>query len=99
MYRRNGQRARMLKRGRLAGADYEPVNRVKVFERDNWRCGICRRKINPKLVHPHPRSATVDHIVPISKGGEHTYRNTQAAHWECNSIKSDGGSGEQLRLI
>lgn len=29
----------------------------------------------------------VDHIVPISRGGSHTYDNLQAAHANCNRKK------------
>ena len=32
---------------------------------------------------------TIDHIIPISKGGTHTWNNVQLAHHYCNSIKSD----------
>lgn len=32
---------------------------------------------------------SIDHIVPISKGGSHTWDNVQLAHKQCNSIKSD----------
>lgn len=33
--------------------------------------------------------ATIDHIIPLSKGGTHTYNNVQLAHYICNSKKSD----------
>jgi 5-methylcytosine-specific restriction endonuclease McrA len=29
----------------------------------------------------------VDHVVPLSKGGEHTMRNSRTAHLSCNSAK------------
>lgn len=44
-------------------------------------------------------SATIDHIIPMSLGGGHTYLNTQAAHMICNSRKSNIGHGDQLALI
>ena len=31
----------------------------------------------------------VDHVYPLSRGGEHSYRNTQPAHPECNIAKGD----------
>lgn len=33
--------------------------------------------------------AVLDHIVPISKGGPHTYSNTQCLCRDCNLKKSD----------
>lgn len=87
------------KRARLYGVDYEPVKSATVFDRDGWRCGICRKPVRKVHKYPHLMSATLDHIVPMSQGGGHTYVNTQLAHFMCNSIKSAGGGGEQLALI
>lgn len=86
-------------RARRFGVEYEPINRTKVFRRDGWRCGICQGKIDRRLKHPHPMSATLDHIVPMSEGGPHRYENVQAAHWLCNISKGNGSAGEQLLLI
>ena len=37
----------------------------------------------------HPMSATVDHIVPVSDAAsEHSYANTQLAHFDCNRRKA-----------
>ncbi|MCK4518139.1 HNH endonuclease [Candidatus Babeliales bacterium] len=52
-------------------------------------------------VVPHPLAVTIDHVIPLSCGGEHSYRNTQLACFRCNSIKGNGSvdGGEQLRLF
>lgn len=53
-------------------------------------CGICGREIDPAYKYPHPLSPTVDHIVPIGKGGHPSdISNLQAAHRWCNRWKSD----------
>lgn len=88
-----------LKRARHYGVEYELVNRLRVFARDGWRCGICRRKVDRRLKAPHPMSASLDHIIPMSRGGGHTYVNTQCAHLTCNVHKGCGGMGEQLALV
>jgi 5-methylcytosine-specific restriction endonuclease McrA len=77
----------------------EKFTRTEVFERDAWRCGICRRKVDSKLAYPHPLSPSLDHIVPLSKGGEHTKANTRLAHLRCNVIRRDQGAPEQLALV
>ena len=86
-------------RARRAGVAYEPINKRKVFERDKWRCGICKRKVNPKLTYPHPMSVSLDHIIPMSLGGPHWYVNVQCSHLQCNVDKSNGSAGEQLALV
>jgi 5-methylcytosine-specific restriction endonuclease McrA len=50
-------------------------------------CAICGKPIDYTLHWPDPMSFVVDHIVPIAKGGPHTFENTQAAHATCNSTK------------
>lgn len=50
-------------------------------------CHICGEPIDYTLKWPNPRSFVVDHLIPIAKGGPHTFENTAAAHAECNSKK------------
>lgn len=77
---------------------YEPINRTKVYTRDGGICGICGKLVAMLKVCPHPKSPTIDHIVPLSQGGSHTYENVQLAHFDCNYKKSDTGAG-QMRLL
>lgn len=77
---------------------YENYTTNYIFERDNWICGICGRKINRRLRHPNPLSPSIDHIQPLSKGGWDSPVNVQAAHLRCNIGKSATNKG-QLRLF
>lgn len=87
------------RRAKVKGALVSSVNYNKVFERDAWRCGLCGRKTNKnKRGTQHSLAPVVDHIIPLSKGGEHTYRNVQCACHECNSVKGADIVG-QLRLF
>lgn len=63
----------------------ERVYRKRVFERDKWKCHICGGRIDKSLTAPDRSSATLDHIVPLTFGGEHTMHNIKAAHYGCNS--------------
>lgn len=85
-------------RARAYGVRYEPVNRMKVFARDKWRCQLCGKPVDRDAKAPHPLSVTLDHVVPMSVGGDHTYANVQCAHFLCNSIKGNRGS-QQLALV
>lgn len=63
------------------------IDRIRVFERDNWTCGLCGRGVDRALSSTAPLGPTLDHIVPLSCGGSHTYENVQLAHWACNRRK------------
>ena len=53
-------------------------------------CAICGKPVDFTLKYPHPLSPTVDHIIPVSKGGHPTdMSNLQLAHRCCNRAKSD----------
>ena len=53
-------------------------------------CGICGHPVDFSLKPPHPMSPTIDHIIPVAKGGHPSdIDNLQLAHWTCNRQKSD----------
>lgn len=97
-YRRK-LRLHYLKRKRLLSeAVCEVFTHEEIFERDGWVCQICHQPIDRDVEWPAPGSVSLDHIVPLSRGGEHTRANTQAAHLGCNCSKNARGT-DQLRLI
>ncbi len=57
----------------------EKIYKESVFVRDKGVCGICAKDIQGKW--------HLDHILPLSKGGTHTYQNVQIAHPFCNLRK------------
>jgi 5-methylcytosine-specific restriction endonuclease McrA len=67
-------------RARVAEAFVEPVDPQIVWERDEGVCGICGKPADRDDFH-------VDHVIPLSKGGEHSYANVQVAHPVCNVRK------------
>lgn len=74
------------------------VYRSKIFERDGWRCQLCRKPVRRTAVVPHPLAPTLDHIVPLAAGGLHEPANVQTAHFICNSVRGAGGVA-QLRAF
>lgn len=90
---------RYTRRAALHNAEREPYCDEEIFERDGWVCGICGGKIRSSLKHPHPESASIDHILPVSCGGSDTPANVQAAHLRCNCAKSNRAMNDQLLLV
>jgi len=89
--------ARRKRRNLELDAEAKSYNRKQIFERDSWKCQLCGRRARRDAPHGHPLSATIDHIVPLSVGGEDSPSNVQCAHLRCNSRKSNRFGG-QLRL-
>ena len=53
-------------------------------------CAICGQPVDKTLKYPHPLSPTVDHIIPVAKGGHpSSIDNLQLAHFTCNRQKWD----------
>ena len=77
---------------------HQPYQNTYIFDRDGWICQICGRKINSRRKYPDPLSASIDHIVPLSKGGADSPVNVQASHLRCNMGKHATNKG-QLRLF
>ena len=74
--------------------------RQKVFARDKWTCHICGKKVRKTARYPRdPEMASLDHLVPIALGGEHSYANVACAHLRCNLSKGTKETGEQLMIV
>lgn len=55
-----------------------PMTRAALMHRDRFRCAYCGAKAD-----------TVDHVVPRSRGGDHSWENCVAACAPCNHRKAD----------
>jgi len=54
------------------------LTRREVFIRDNFTCQYCGRQVN---------DLTIDHVIPRSRGGQHTWENLVSACKPCNHRK------------
>ncbi|MDR5699725.1 HNH endonuclease [Agromyces aerolatus] len=67
-----------------------PVSRRGVLRRDEHRCAYCAAS-----------AATIDHVLPRSRGGRDTWENLVACCLRCNNVKGDHTPAEmgwQLRF-
>ncbi|MFJ3201006.1 HNH endonuclease [Streptomyces sp. NPDC086989] len=62
---------------------------ASIAERDGWRCSLCSHPVDPAVTWPDSLSPSLDHRVPLSKGGAHDPSNVFLAHLGCNSSKGD----------
>lgn len=84
------KRKRILENGRV-----ENITLSKLYKRDKGICYICGSKCNKKDYKIHDNGAfiagdsypSIEHIIPIAKGGTHTWGNVMLAHRLCNSLK------------
>jgi 5-methylcytosine-specific restriction endonuclease McrA len=60
-----------------------PLTRKAVFARDGGRCVYCGAA-----------ATSLDHVVPKSRGGAHTWDNVVSACGRCNHVKADRGIAE-----
>lgn len=89
------QRVRMMKIGRV-----EPIHPIEVFQRDNWTCHICGGPTSRNIQDGRqPDSPTIDHVVPVEQGGDHTYANIRTAHFRCNGVRGTRSVDDARRLV
>lgn len=61
-----------------------------MIRRNEPPCHLCGQPIDYTLPYLDPFEFTVDHVIPLAKGGPDTIENKAAAHRQCNRDKSDG---------
>lgn len=64
-------------------------NRMKIYERDNYHCTYCSKQLTRF-------TATLDHITPVSEGGDNSAGNLKTACLQCNSRKTARPLGDFL---
>ena len=79
------------RRVKLMAGFVEKVDFATVYERDQGRCHICGKRVEKK-------EATLDHLIPVSRGGSHRTSNVRIAHRSCNSRRSSRGPAQLLLL-
>lgn len=65
------------------------ITHEEVAERDGFLCHICEQPVDMGLPRTSKMGATLDHVVPIARGGVDSLENLKLAHWVCNVRKSD----------
>ena len=64
----------------------------KLFRRDGGVCYLCGKKCDWTDVvggNASDNYPSIDHVIPVAKGGTHTWDNIKLAHRLCNTLKRD----------
>jgi hypothetical protein len=75
----------------------KPLERIKVpeimalLERQNFRCALTGQHLNPS-------NASLDHVIPVSRGGAHTIENMQVVLTSANHAKGTMTQDEFIQL-
>lgn len=93
--RRKNHQVNDIKRKRLEKQQaVDDISLDDVYKKYNGICYLCGEKCDYNDVRylngvPHPLGnyPTREHIIPLSKGGLHTWTNVKLAHLRCNSSK------------
>ena len=72
-------------------------NRILILERDAWVCQICRLPLDRDASVVDDLYPQVDHILPVSLGGNDELSNLRAAHRWCNWVLGDSMADRSVR--
>lgn len=73
-----------------------------LYRRDSGVCYLCGEKCDwndRDLFSVRDKYPTIDHIIPVSRGGLHSWDNIRLAHFKCNLDKSDEIIPEAKKMI
>lgn len=88
-------------KARKMNAFVEDVSFDVVFKKDKGKCYICGIKVTTEFIDPNNKPlnyATLDHVIPLNKGGLHCYDNVRLACYSCNGKKSDNIPKEGVQI-
>lgn len=78
-----------IRRARLK-AFAEAIDPIEIFDRDGWSCRWCEQETpRGRRGSYEPNAPELDHIVPLARGGSHTWDNVCCSCRRCNGLKRD----------
>ncbi|WP_437828977.1 HNH endonuclease [Niallia taxi] len=79
------RRRRLKKNGKI---DWD-ISVERLIKRDKGACYLCGEQVDIMLNPNHDLYPSIEHVIPVSKGGTHTWDNVKLAHRKCNYLKSN----------
>lgn len=75
------------RRARRRSVPADTVSLEELLQEQQGYCYLCTARINLDLQYPDPMSASIDHVVPLARGGTGLRDNLRAVHLICNRQK------------
>lgn len=91
-YANNKDKVKMYRHRRRAllnGRPSDNYTKQQIIDLYDGICQLCLGLVDKTVRPNHPNAPSVDHIIPVSKGGDNTFQNIQLAHYGCNSRKGN----------
>ncbi len=86
--RQYSRQSRIKRRLLLKNVASESYTLEQIFIRDEGMCMLCFTPVIIDIDEIKYRPS-IDHVIPLSKGGDDTLKNVQLAHFGCNSRKGN----------
>ena len=65
-----------------AGTRWRRKRKRRIYKKTNGKCYLCNNILDFEKM-------TIDHVIPVSKGGSGLFHNLMPAHEKCNQKKGD----------
>jgi len=83
------------RRALTRGVGSERLSVAALWARDDGICALCGEAVDVGLKYPNPRSWSIDHVMPLSLGGQHRMDNVRITHLDCN-VRRGAARGESI---
>lgn len=71
----------------------------RVYDRHRGTCALCGGRTFLTVAQGHPQKATIDHVIPLSRGGSNRQENLQLACERCNNQKANRVGPDMVRKL
>lgn len=94
---REKRKSKRTKQAKQNGKYDKGITLEKLYKRDHGICYLCGKQLNLNAPYNDPLAPTIEHVIPIIKGGTHTWDNVRLACRSCNNKKGSKFSKEYIQ--
>lgn len=91
-------RLKEIKKRKAHTEESKYINLESLYSRDNGVCYLCGMKCDYNADPNSDYYPSIDHVIPVAKGGKDRWDNVRLAHRKCNYIKSDNDNFKDIRI-